>query len=91
MSQALAKPPKGDWVFDNSPDYPDFTRVIIKETGGKLTGVITSRWYGDLPMQDLWGAGDTLVFKISNGNPRVTPTDIVIKAEGTSIRMTGKL
>ncbi|WP_298331579.1 glycoside hydrolase family 27 protein [Asticcacaulis sp.] len=91
VSQALAKPPEGGWVFDSSPDYPDFTRVIIKETGGKLTGVITSRWYGDLPMQDLRAEGDTLVFKINNGNPRVTPTDIAIKAEGMLIRMTGKL
>ncbi|ADU14234.1 glycoside hydrolase family 27 protein [Asticcacaulis excentricus] len=91
VSQALAKPPEGGWVFDSSPNYPDFTRVIIKETGGKLTGVITSRWYGDLPMQDLRAEGDTLVFKINNGNPRVTPTGIVIKAEGISIRMTGNL
>lgn len=28
---AVAEIPKGGWVFDSSPDYPGFTRLIIEE------------------------------------------------------------
>ena len=75
-SATLAAPPTGAYVFDSSPKYPDFTRVVISEANGKLTGTITSRWYGDLPMKDLRADGDKLIFQIYNGNPRLKPEDI---------------
>jgi alpha-galactosidase len=88
---ALAETPKGGWVFDSSPDFPGFTRIVIEDKGGKLSGKLTSHWYGDLPLTDLHKDGDNLVFKLYNGNPRVTMTDIVVKPEGPSVRMTGKV
>ncbi|WKL57487.1 glycoside hydrolase family 27 protein [Asticcacaulis sp. ZE23SCel15] len=88
---AMAAPPTGAWVFDSSPEYPDFTRVKVSDDAGKLSGTITSRWYGDLPMKDLRAEGDVLKFKIYNGNPKITPTDITIAADGNAVRMTGKL
>ena len=35
-SAGIAAPPTGAYVFDTSPKYPDFTRVVISEKGGKL-------------------------------------------------------
>ena len=88
---AMAAPPEGAYIFDTSPKFPDFTRVVITEKGGKLTGTLTSRWYGDLPMKELRADGDKLIFQIYNGNPRVKMSDIVIVPEGKSLRMTGKI
>lgn len=90
-SGAAAEVPKGGWVFNSSPDFPGFTRLVIEEKKGQLSGKVTSKWYGDLPLTDLHAEGDTLVFKLYNGNPRVTMSDIVVKPEGKSVRMTGKL
>lgn len=90
-SGAAAEIPKGGWVFDSSPDYPGFTRLVIEEKKGQLSGKVTSKWYGDLPLTDLRADGDNLVFKLYNGNPRVTMTDIVVKPEGKAVRMTGKV
>lgn len=84
---AMAAPPKGPWVFDSTPDFPGFTRLVVDAKGGK----ITSHWYGDLPLTDLRRDGDKLIFKIYNGNPRVAMSDIVVAREGATIRMTGKL
>ncbi len=86
-----AEIPKGGWVFDSSPEFPGFTRLVIDKTKGKLTGKITSAWYGDLPLTDLHAKGDKLVFKIYNGNPRVAMSDITVVPEGKTVRMTGKL
>lgn len=92
LTQAtMAAAPTGAYVFDSSPKYPDFTRVVISDKGGKLTGTITSRWYGDLPMKDLRADGDRLIFQIYNGNPRLKPEDIVIAQDAKGLRMTGKL
>lgn len=94
-STAVAEVPKGGWVFDSSPDYPGFTRLVIEEKKGQLSGKVTSKWYGDLPLTDLHADGDNLVFKLYNGNPRVAMSDIVVKPEGQgsnkSVRMTGKV
>ncbi|EGF91720.1 melibiase family protein [Asticcacaulis biprosthecium C19] len=88
---AWAGPPVGGWVFDSSPNFPGFTRLVVAEKAGKVSGTLTSRWYGDLPLTEPRVEGDTLIFKLYNGNPRVTMTDIVVAPEGGSVRMTGKV
>jgi alpha-galactosidase len=90
-SPALAAPPKGGWVFDSSPDFPGFTRIVVTQGANGWQGVVTSRWYGDLPMQSVRVEGDRLLFKLSNGNPKLTSTDIVLRTDGGRARMTGKL
>lgn len=90
-SAVQAAPPQGGWAFDSSPDFPGFTRVVVSHGTDGWRGVITSRWYGDLPMQDVRVEGDRLVFQLSNGNPRLKSTDIVLTIEGGKARMTGKL
>ena len=88
---AFAAPPTGGWIFDGGPDFPGFTRVQVHKEHGKYAGTVTSHWYGDLPMDDVRIDGDTLVFHLFNGNPRVTETDIVLKGDAKSVHMTGKL
>ena len=90
-STALAAPPQGGWVFDSSPDFPGFTRVVVSHGAKGWEGMVTSRWYGDTPMQSVRIEGDRLVFKLSNGNVKLPMTDIVLTTEGGRARMTGKL
>lgn len=86
-----AAAPSGGWIFEGSPEFPGFTRVVLKQTGSAWAGTITTTWYGDMEMSGLHAEGDRLVFRLPNGNPRLTPADIVLKKDGTRIRMTGKL
>jgi alpha-galactosidase len=86
-----ASPPSGGWVFDTTPDFPGFTRVVISHGEDGWSGKVTSRWYGDLPMLSVREKGDSLVFRLSNGNAAVPMTDIVIKRQSGELRMTGKL
>ena len=88
---AQAAPPAGGWIFESTPDFPGFTRVVVKHAGETWNGTITTTWYGDMEMTGLHPDGDKLVFKLLNGNPRLTPTDIVLQRDGKRIRMTGKL
>lgn len=88
---AIAAPPIGGWIFDGGPDFPGFTRLQVHKDHGRYTGTVTSHWYGDLKMDDVRVDADSLVFHLFNGNPRVPETDIVLKGDGKSVRMTGKL
>jgi alpha-galactosidase len=90
-TSALAEAPKGAWVFDTSPDFPGFTRLIVESKDGKPSGKITSHWYGDLPLTEPRIDGNKLIFKLYNGNPRVTMSDITVASEGDKLRMTGKV
>src|SRR3569623_1628591 len=75
---ATASVPTGGWVFDSSPDFPGFTRLVVQKSHGKLSGTVTSHWYGDLAMVDPHEDHGRLVFQLSNGNPRVPMADIVV-------------
>jgi alpha-galactosidase len=88
---AEAAPPTGGWVMTNSPDFPEFTRVMLKHGKAGWNGVVTSVWYGDQKMQDLRTDGDRILFRISNGNPRLTPEDIVLERAGKGIHIKGKI
>jgi len=90
-SPAVAEQISGGWIFENAPDFPGFTRVVIRHDQQGWHGVVTSRWYGDMPMLDLRREGDTVVFHLSNGNPAVPMTDIVLRREAQHIRMAGKV
>ncbi len=88
---ALAAPPTGSWVFDSTPDMPGFTRLIVAESKGVYTGTVTSHWYGDLPLKDVYIDGDRMTFHLSNGNIRVPEYPITLTGTGDHIHMSGRL
>ena len=69
-----APPPTGTWVFDDAPPYPGVTMMRVERRGGKLVGAVTTRWYGEIAMQDPRVRGDTLTFDARNLNDRERPT-----------------
>jgi len=81
----------GGWVFEPSQAFPEFTKMVVTNRDGRLTGVITSQWYGDLPMLNLRIDQDRLIFMIDNGNPRLTKHDFVARLEGGDLVLTGRL
>jgi len=83
--------PLGGWVFEPTDKFPQFTKMVVQRQGGQLSGVITSQWYGDLPMLTLRVDHDRLIFTISNGNPRLTPHDLTAQIVGTHLVLTGHL
>jgi alpha-galactosidase len=83
--------PLGAWAFEPTQAFPQFTKMVVKSHEGRLSGVITSQWYGDLPMLDLRVDHDRLIFKIYNGNPRLTPHDLTARIEGRRLVLTGRL
>jgi alpha-galactosidase len=84
-------PLSGGWVFAPSQTFPEFTKIVVTDRDGRLTGVITSQWYGDLPMLNLRSEGDRLIFMIDNGNPRLTKHDLVARLDGRDLVLTGRL
>lgn len=82
---------RGQWIFPLAKEFPNFTRLSIEGQPGKLHGTISSEWYGDLPMLDLRSEGHSLIFKLDNGNPRVTLHDLVLTPEKDGVRLTGQL
>jgi alpha-galactosidase len=65
--------------------------MVVERRDGRLSGVITSQWYGDLPMLNLRVDHDRLIFQIYNGNPRVTLHDLTARIEGTHLVLTGHI
>jgi alpha-galactosidase len=89
---ALAKTDfSGEWVVQPSKDFPEFTALHIKHTSKGYTGVVTSKWYGNLPMSGLHEKDGALVFQIDNGNGRVTRSDIVLSANGKDLKLKGQV
>jgi alpha-galactosidase len=83
--------PMGAWVFEPTQTFPEFTKMVVQSKDGQLSGMITSQWYGDLPMLNLRVDHDRLIFKIYNGNPRLTPHDLTARIEGNHLVLTGRL
>ena len=88
---AMAAPPTGAWVFDETPDMPGFTRLVVTEQNGQYSGTVTSHWYGDLPLKDIYIDGDKLSFHLFNGNMRVPEYPITVTKDGDHIRMKGQV
>lgn len=88
---ATAAERSGVWLFERGKDFPEITAMKLERKGGKLSGALTSEWYGEIPMQDLREADGKLVFRIDNGNPRLTPHDIVVSFEGDKAHLVGDI
>ena len=86
-----AAPPVGGWAVVKAPEFPGFTRVIVKRDRNAWNVTLTSTWYGDQAMQDVRADGNRLLFKFYNGNPRLVPSDIVLERSGKGIHIKGKL
>jgi len=80
---------RGDWIFDPSAEFPQFTTLTVSEQE-PLQGSIRSLWYGDLPMLNLHRDGDQLIFQLDNGNPRLGKQELALTPSAQGLKLTGK-
>lgn len=72
---ALAKTPyDGVWLFDGTPPNPGVTMMEVRSTGGRITGSVTTQWYGPVTMDNPRIEGGVLHFTARNINDRAHPT-----------------
>ncbi|RJF85848.1 glycoside hydrolase family 27 protein [Sphingomonas cavernae] len=64
----------GIWVFDTSLSYPGVQMMELTQRNRKLSGILTTRWYGAMEMQNIERRGDTIAFDMRNLNDKANPT-----------------
>lgn len=90
---ALADTPfDGVWVFDKAPPTPGVTMLQVASDGDRITGTVTTKWYGPMTMQNARIEKGALTFEVRNLNDRehATRTWTVRRAPG-GVRMEGML
>lgn len=74
-SPAPARTPlDGTWRFDAARDYPGVIALEVTSEGGQITGNVTTKWYGPIPIRNARLDGDRLHFEIRNVNDKDHPT-----------------
>ncbi len=91
VNYTFAAPPTGGWVIEDGTDMPQFTKIVITRIGNKYKGIVTSKWYGDLEMQDIQIDGNRLHFRLFNGNMRVPEYPIFVKMDGDKLHFKGRI
>jgi alpha-galactosidase len=65
---------EGVWIFDKAPANPGVTMMEIDRTATRLSGRVTTQWYGPVEMIDPVIDGTRLSFATRNINDRANPT-----------------
>ena len=74
-TMAHAKTPyDGVWLFDDTPARPGVTMAEISSKGDKISGRITTLWYGPVEMQNARIENGKLLFEARNINDKANPT-----------------
>ena len=60
----------GLWLFDAAPDYPGVTMMEVASAGDRVTGQVTTKWYGPIQMQNARLTNGKLQFEIRNLNDK---------------------
>ena len=93
-SAAAARTPyDGIWLFDAAPLYPGVTMMEVKSRGNRITGSVTTKWYGPIEMQRSRLADGKLQFEIQNLNDKehATRTWTASLARRDQVSLTGDI
>ncbi len=84
--------PVGTWMFGEVPDFPGLRMVQITEQNGRLSGTLTTSWYGTMPLHGLVLKDGVAHFGVHNGNPRLPmkPWTAKVEADGR-LRVVGEI
>ncbi len=74
MAASPAPVPTGVWLFDGGPDFPGVTLLELGRTPAGLSGSLTTRWYGPVPMLEPHEEGGLLAFEVRNLNDKTRVT-----------------
>lgn len=82
----------GVWLFDDTPPNPGVTMMEVTSKGGKVTGRVTTQWYGPVEMQNPRIEDGVLHFTARNINDREHPTrDWSVAIEGGKAHLKGRI
>jgi len=90
---ALAKTPyDGVWIFDHADPRPGVTMVQVASEGARITGAVTTLWYGPVTMQNARLDKGVLTFEVKNLNDREHPVQTwTLRRTAKGVQLGGKM
>ena len=81
----------GVWLFPKSDEFPGLRLLRLTRGSDGWNGVVTTDWYGDIPMRALEVEGGKASFLIDNGNPRLPPRRWTATVDGPALHVAGEI
>jgi len=82
----------GVWLFDDAGPNPGVTMLQVASDGGRITGAVTTQWYGPVTMQNARVEDGVLTFEVRNLNDRANPTRTwTVRNTAKGVRLAGQL
>jgi alpha-galactosidase len=82
----------GVWLFDDAGPNPGVTMLQVASSGDRITGAVTTQWYGLVTMQNARLDKGVLTFEVRNLNDRANPTRTwVVRRTAKGVRLEGQL
>ncbi|WP_448661969.1 glycoside hydrolase family 27 protein [Sphingomonas sp. CJ20] len=82
----------GVWLVDHAAPTPGVTMVQVASEGARITGAVTTLWYGPVTMQNARLDKGVLHFDVRNLNDRAHPTQHwTLRRTARGVQLDGKL
>ncbi|WP_233503601.1 glycoside hydrolase family 27 protein [Sphingomonas psychrotolerans] len=82
----------GVWLFDDAGPNPGVTMLQVASNGDRITGAVTTQWYGPVTMQNARLDKGVLTFEVRNLNDREHPTRIwTVRRTPKGVQLDGQL
>jgi len=82
----------GVWLFDRADPNPGVTMLQVASAGGRITGAVTTEWYGPVTMQNARLEQGVLTFEVRNLNDREHPTRTwTVRRTAKGVQLDGQL
>jgi alpha-galactosidase len=82
----------GVWLFDDAGPNPGVTMLQVASEGTRITGAVTTLWYGPVTMQNARLENGVLTFDVRNLNDREHPTRTwTVRRTPKGVRLEGQL
>ena len=82
----------GVWLFDDAGPNPGVTMLQVASDGDRITGAVTTEWYGPVTMQNARLDKGVLTFEVRNLNDREHPTRTwTVKQTPKGVRLEGQM
>jgi alpha-galactosidase len=82
----------GVWLFDHAGPNPGATMLQVASEGTRITGAVTTEWYGPVTMQNARLDKGVLTFDVRNLNDREHPTRTwTVKQTPKGVQLVGQM
>ncbi|WBY08876.1 glycoside hydrolase family 27 protein [Sphingomonas sp. 7/4-4] len=82
----------GVWLFDHAGPNPGVTMLQVASDGDRITGAVTTKWYGPVTMRNARLDKGVLTFDVRNLNDREHPTrSWTVKQTPKGVQLVGQM